>query len=128
MSVKRILVVDDEPDIRLLLSMALSRCGFEVVCAVNGAEALRVFEAEQLDAVLLDLNMPQFSGIEVCQRLRLVSSLPILLLTGNAVSLAERSTQESGADGYLLKPFDILALLERLYELLGVHEPVGLAA
>ncbi len=117
----RVLVVDDEPSIQSLLSRVLVREGFEVLSAMNGQEGLLVAAQEKPDLIILDLNLPDLYGEEVCSKLRQDSTtenVPILILTGkNALGLSARCL-DGGADAYLSKPFDIADILAHLRALL----------
>ncbi|MBF6590643.1 MAG: response regulator transcription factor [Ktedonobacterales bacterium] len=102
---RRVLIVDDEPSIREVLTHYLTRVGYEVVQAADGPEALRLATARPPDLVVLDLMLPGLDGLEVCRRLRAWSAVPIVMLTA-------RGEQEDilrgfglGADDYVTKPF-----------------------
>ena len=81
MSSATILVVDDDSQIRRVMRNALSSHGYTIIEARNGEEALKKVRAERLDLIILDLNMPDMDGIEVCREIRVVSNLPIIMLT-----------------------------------------------
>jgi CheY-like chemotaxis protein len=107
--VRKVLVVDDESDMRFLLRMVLEPEGFEVVEAHHGAVALELVKEEQPDLVVTDLMMPVMNGRELIERLRAdaqTAGIPIIVLSANA------STPVAGADAALSKPFDIDALLD----------------
>jgi two-component system response regulator MprA len=115
----RILIVDDEPAVRDALELALSCDGYDVDAAVNGREALDLVEAASPDAVVLDVLMPQLSGLEVCRRLRTRGDrTPVLMLTARDAVSDRVAGLDAGADDYLVKPFALDELLARLRALL----------
>src|SRR5918998_1653330 len=105
---RTILVVDDEPTLRETLVDALEGEGFRVVAAADGREALTAFRAERPDLVLLDLMLPELSGIEVCRIIRAESGVPIVMLTAKDSELDKVVGLELGADDYVTKPFSLL--------------------
>ena len=110
----RILVVDDEPLITDSLRYSLQREGFEVSVAHDGAEALRLAEADPPDLVVLDLIMPKMDGLEVVRRLRAASAVPVIMLTARGEEADRVAGLELGADDYLAKPFSFRELLARI--------------
>jgi two-component system response regulator MprA len=115
----RILIVDDEPAVRDALHLALSSDGYDVDSAVNGREALNLVEESNPDAIVLDVLMPQLSGIEVCRRLRTGGyRTPVLMLTARDAVSDRVAGLDAGADDYLVKPFALDELLARLRALL----------
>jgi DNA-binding response OmpR family regulator len=110
----RVLVVDDEGDIRELVRELLVRAGYEVVEAPNGSEALKVFYSQQPDVVILDVQMPVLDGWETLTRIREVSDVPVLMLTARAEELDKVRGLRAGADDYLTKPFGRQELLARV--------------
>ena len=109
---RTILVVDDEPTLRETLVDALEADGFRVVSAADGREALTRFRAERPDLVLLDLMLPELSGIEVCRIIRAESGVPIVMLTAKDSELDKVVGLELGADDYVTKPFSLRELVE----------------
>jgi two-component system KDP operon response regulator KdpE len=109
-----ILVVDDESQIRRVMRTALSSHGYTIVEARNGEEALRKVRAEHLDLIILDLNMPDLDGIEVCREIRVTSNLPIIMLTVRSAEKDKVRALDAGADDYVVKPFGIEELLARI--------------
>ncbi|MES4791860.1 MAG: DNA-binding response regulator [Chloroflexota bacterium] len=101
-----LLVVDDEPAVLRLIQLELGARGFRVVTASNGEEALRLAEEQRPDAVVLDLMMPGLSGLEVMRRLRERSNVPIVLVTAKDRASDKIRGLESGADDYVVKPFN----------------------
>jgi two-component system, OmpR family, response regulator MprA len=115
----RILVVDDEPAVRDAVRRALSFEGYEVALADEGDEALHLLASEPVDAVVLDVLMPNVDGIEVCRRLRAVGdTTPVLMLTARGAVADRVVGLDAGADDYLAKPFALQELLARLRALL----------
>ena len=110
---KRILVVDDDPELLALIAQFFSRMQARVHIAAGGEEGLRQFETHAPDLVLLDLMMPDLDGWQVCQQIRQVSDVPIIVLT--ALSQEEHIVRglECGADDYVTKPFSVKILLAR---------------
>jgi DNA-binding response OmpR family regulator len=110
----RVLVVDDDADIRELVRELLARAGYDVVEAPNGTEALKVFYSQQPDFVILDVQMPVLDGWETLTRIRDVSDVPVLMLTARAEELDKVRGLRAGADDYLTKPFGRQELLARV--------------
>ena len=111
---RTILVVDDETTLRETLVDALEAEGFRVVSAADGRAALTVFRAERPDLVLLDLMLPELSGIEVCRIIRAESGVPIVMLTAKDSELDKVVGLELGADDYVTKPFSLRELSARI--------------
>src|ERR687893_812366 len=111
---RTILVVDDEPTLRETLVDALEGEGFRVVAAADGREALTAFRAERPDLVLLDLMLPELSGIEVTRIIRAESGVPIVMLTAKDSELVKVVGLELGADDYVTKPFSLRELSARV--------------
>ncbi len=113
-----VLIVDDEKMIRSLLKMSLQRMGYEVTTADNGEEALRLFEEQSFDLVLLDILMPGIDGFSVCTELRRISDVPIVMLTAlNRPDDIVRGL-ELGADNYITKPFTFKEVEARIRAIL----------
>ena len=113
-----ILLVDDEDSIQKLLTYPLEREGYRVVPARDGEEALRRFDEEDIDLVVLDVMLPKLDGLEVCKRLRSASSVPIIMLTARDDELDKVLGLELGADDYITKPFSIREFRSRVRALL----------
>jgi DNA-binding response OmpR family regulator len=111
---RTILVVEDEPTLRETLAEALEADGFRVVSAADGREALTRFRAERPDLVLLDVMLPELSGIEVCRIIRAESGVPIVMLTAKDSELDKVVGLELGADDYVTKPFSLRELIARI--------------
>ena len=112
-----VLVVDDEESYRQGLASGLSREGFAVEVAADGHEALRLFHRIHPDLVLLDVMLPDSSGVEVCRTLKndpKTASVTIVMLTAKAQSADLEEAEDAGADGYFTKPFSPVALLRRV--------------
>ena len=111
---RTILVVDDEPTLRETLVESLEIDGYRVVAAADGREALERFRAESPDLVLLDLMLPELSGIEVCRIIRSESAVPIVMLTAKDSEIDKVVGLELGADDYVTKPFSLRELSARI--------------
>lgn len=111
---EKILLVDDEEKITHMVSRYLSSEGYQVREAGNGQEALHLFERERFDLVVLDIMLPQLSGLEVCKRLREQSDIPIIMLTARGEEIDRLLGLELGADDYISKPFSIRELSARI--------------
>lgn len=119
MPAKRILVVDDEADIRDLIALKLGSAGFDVSVAMDGNSGLREALAGDFDGIVLDVMMPGMSGIDVLHALRQAEiSTPVLLLTAKAQERDIEAGFAVGADDYVTKPFSPRALLARVNALL----------
>lgn len=105
---KKVLIVDDQPGIRLLLEELFKRENYHTMSAQNGGEALQIIAEEELDCVLLDMKMPGIDGIEVLRRLKEERpELPVIMMTAyGELELTERAL-DLGAEKYFTKPFDI---------------------
>src|SRR5215467_9974213 len=115
----RVLVVDDDSAVRRSLSTALGRDGYEVLAADGGAAALAEVAATSVDAIVLDVAMPEPNGLEVCRRIRARGdSTPILMLTARDLVDDRVAGLDAGADDYLAKPFALAELRARLRALL----------
>ena len=124
----RVLVVEDDDAITDVLRRTLRQEGHEVRASADGVEALRAAEEFVPDLVILDLGLPGLDGVEVCRRLRAESDVPILILTART-DLDDRVVGlDSGADDYLVKPFERQELLARMRALMRRRPPRGSAA
>jgi two-component system, OmpR family, response regulator VicR len=115
---KRILIVDDEPLIVKGLKYSLEQDGYETASASDGEDAVQTFFASSFDLVLLDVMLPKASGIEVCQRIREKSNVPIIMLTAKGEDMDKILGLEYGADDYMTKPFNILEVKARIKTIL----------
>jgi DNA-binding response OmpR family regulator len=125
---RTILVVDDEPNLREALAEGLEAEGFRVVTAADGREALAVFRETRPDLIILDLMLPELSGVEVCRIVRAESPVPILMLTAKDSEVDKVVGLEIGADDYVTKPFSLRELLARIRALLRRTERTVAAA
>lgn len=115
---RRILVVDDEPQIRFVLRKTLTKQGYEVQTAIDGAMALEILRKWPPDLVITDLTMPKMSGLELCHHLSAISNVPIIVLTVKGEESVKVKALDAGADDYVTKPFGMDELLARLRALL----------
>ena len=115
---KRILLIEDEPQIARFIQLELNHEGYEVTVANDGRDGLEVFKAHPFDLVLLDIMLPSLNGIEVLRRIRQLSSVPIIMLTARDSVMDKVNGLDNGADDYITKPFAIEELLARLRNLL----------
>jgi DNA-binding response OmpR family regulator len=119
---RRILVVDDEPHIRRVLSAVLGSRGYEVMMASDGTEGLDEFETEEIDLVILDLMMPGASGLEILSKIRTNqhrADTPVIILTAKGQDTDRDAALAGGANDFLTKPFSPKKLLARIDEILG---------
>ncbi|MBZ5561386.1 MAG: response regulator transcription factor [Acidobacteriia bacterium] len=114
MSDARILVVDDDPQIRRVMRMTLVSHGYMVSDVRNGEEALEAVRNEKYDLVLLDINMPGIGGLEACRLIRASSEIPIIVLTVRSAEKDKVEALDAGADDYVTKPFGTPELLARI--------------
>jgi DNA-binding response OmpR family regulator len=121
----RVLVVEDDADIAGVLRRSLGMEGYEVRLAGDGVDALAQASLFSPDAVVLDLGLPRLDGVEVCRRLREEGDVPILVLTARDALESRVEGLDSGADDYLVKPFEREELLARLRALLRRRPPRG---
>src|ERR1700730_5324521 len=122
----RVLVVDDEPDVRDAVETALELDGHRVTTAVDGLGALKKLGQGEFEAIVLDVLMPNLNGFEVCSRLRAAGNrTPILILTARDSEEDTIRGLDLGADDYLVKPFALAELLARVRALLRRTQPVG---
>lgn len=118
---RKVLIVDDEQSIRLLLGATLDADEYEVIEAENGAQALALAEAEQPALIILDVHMPDMDGTQVCQRIRAhetLGNVPIIMVTAAHGEEAKQAGLRAGADRYLTKPFSPAELLDAIDQLL----------
>lgn len=111
---RRILIVDDEPQITRVLRHSLSTHGYDVRSAADGESALETFGDWQPDLVVTDLAMPNMSGLELCKRLRIISQVPIIVLSVKGDEQAKVEALDAGADDFVTKPFGMDELLARI--------------
>jgi len=117
----KILVAEDERDIRDLIAFTLRFAGFEVVAVANGIEALESAPVEMPDLILMDVRMPRMTGYEACQQLKAdvrLQHIPVVFLSAKGQEAEIQTGFAAGADEYLLKPFAPMELTEKVKELL----------
>jgi DNA-binding response OmpR family regulator len=117
----KLLLVEDDPDIQVVARAALKRAGFTVAVASNGRAALQQAQADRPEVVLLDWMMPEMDGPEVCRRLKAdpsTADIPVIFLTARSQQAEIARGMALGASGYIVKPFDALALGHQVREML----------
>jgi two-component system, OmpR family, response regulator VicR len=114
-----VLIVDDEAPLRDSLSYALRKEGYEVTTAADGANAIKQFHKQVPDVILLDLMLPEVSGMEVCWRIRAFSDVPIVILSAKDQDIDKTWGLEAGANDYITKPFNTRELLARIKAVLS---------
>lgn len=124
MSLARVLVVDDEPQIRRVLRMTLPDQSYEVEEARSGEEALETLSRERFDLVLLDVNMPGMGGLAACRAIRSTSDCSIIMLTVRNTEAEKVAALDAGADDYITKPFGMPELLARMRAALRRSAPL----
>ncbi len=115
---KRILLIEDEPQIARFVQLELTHEGYDVTVAHDGRDGLDIFKAHPFDLVLLDIMLPSLNGIEVLRRIRQQSSIPVIMLTARDSVMDKVSGLDSGANDYITKPFAIEELLARIRSML----------
>jgi DNA-binding response OmpR family regulator len=119
---RTLLIVDDEDGVRSLVRMTLDSDSLEILEAKEGHQALEVARAHHPDLILLDVMLPDLSGIEICRELKsdpLMASTKIVMLTAKAQQSDLGEAEEAGADGYFTKPFSPIALTQKVEAILG---------
>ncbi|MBN1173753.1 MAG: response regulator [Micromonosporaceae bacterium] len=126
MCAQRLLIVDDEDDIREIAQLSMEIGGWEVSCARSGTEGLRMAADHPVDVILLDVMMPDLDGPQTLQRLRSdpkTSRIPVIFLTAKAQIAEQRQLQSLGARGVIAKPFDPMALAGEVTRIIEAAEP-----
>jgi len=119
---KKILLVDDEPHIIMMLENRMKHAGYEVITACDGQEALTKAKKEKPDLIILDLMLPKLDGYKVCRMLKFdekYKNIPIIMLSARAQEADKKMGETVGADGYVTKPFEPQVLLGKVKELLS---------
>jgi two-component system OmpR family response regulator len=111
---KQILVADDDQHIREVISFALEKGGMRITLAEDGRQALEQFHTQTIDLIVLDINMPEFDGLEVCREIRKTSDIPILFLSSRDDEIDRILGLEIGGDDYVTKPFSPRELVARI--------------
>jgi DNA-binding response OmpR family regulator len=124
----RILVVDDETNLRHTVGYALRREGYEVASAEDGEKALELFRSSRPDLVVLDVMLPRMDGLAVCRAIRRESDVPVIMLTARDTELDTVVGLEVGADDYLTKPFSMVELVARIRAMLRRAAPRHITA
>ncbi|MFH1191091.1 MAG: response regulator [Candidatus Omnitrophota bacterium] len=121
MAKKKILLIEDEPDMIYALTLQLELAGYEVLAAKDGQVGLDMARKEKPDLIILDLMLPKIDGLKICRMLKFdkrYMNIPIIIFTAKAQSQDIKLGQEVGADAYITKPFDTQVLLNKISELL----------
>ncbi len=111
---EKILIVDDEKEIRDLIEIYLKSEGYEIFKSENGLEALEILSREEIDLVILDVMMPKLDGIQTCIKIREKSELPVIMLSAKSEDIDKIFGLNMGADDYISKPFNALELIARV--------------
>lgn len=122
----KVLIIEDEADIRKLLRVYLEREGFVVDEATNGQRGLRIFSEKDFDLVILDIMIPELNGWAVCEKIRKISKTPIIMVTAKSSDSDKILGLELGADDYLVKPFspkELIARIKSLFRRIRAHQP-----
>lgn len=117
----KILIAEDEPDIRELITLTLQFSGYEVVSVKDGAEAVVQAQADSFDLILMDVRMPRMTGYEACRILRSIDAtkeIPIIFLSAKGQESEVQAGLEAGADQYILKPFAPDMLTQKIKDVL----------
>ncbi|GAF63457.1 response regulator [Bacillus sp. TS-2] len=115
---KKILIVDDDFEIAQLIKISLENDGFITKRAENGLDALSLITEEEFDLIVLDIMMPKMDGLEFCQEIRKTKTIPILMISAKSEDMDRIKGIMTGADDYMVKPFNILELLVRIKALI----------
>jgi DNA-binding response OmpR family regulator len=118
---KKILIVDDEPDVIKMLGVRLKASGYEIISAQDGVQAVSIAHKEKPDMIILDIKMPAQDGYTVYENLKMAAStnlIPIIFLTALPPQEVEKKVKELGADGYISKPFEAEDILKKIKELM----------
>ena len=118
---KRILIVEDQEDNRIIMRDVLSSAGYDLIEAVNGEDGVKLAHSERPDLILMDIQLPNIDGYEATRRIRgssVLKSIPIIAVTSYALSGDQAKARAAGCDGYVSKPFSPRELLARVREYL----------
>lgn len=115
---KKILIVDDDTNICELLRLYIDKDGFDVAIANTGTQALKLFEQEKPDLIMLDIMLPELDGWQVCREIRKTSQVPIIMLTAKGEVFDKILGLELGADDYVVKPFEAKEVVARIHAVL----------
>ncbi len=128
MQVKKLLLIDDEPAIQTLVRLVMEGDGWQVLVAGEGARGLALAREQHPDVILLDVALPDISGLEVCRQLKSApetSSIPVAMLTAMAQETDRRAAMALGADDYVTKPWRPAALIARIASLMEKSAAAG---
>lgn len=125
MDIKTILVVEDEPSINDILNIALTSEGYKVISSFSGKEAMEALKSDEIDLVLLDINLPDKSGFQICKDIIIQYKTAIIMLTARNDIVDKVLGLEFGADDYITKPFDIREVITRIKVVLRRLEKVS---
>jgi DNA-binding response OmpR family regulator len=120
---KKILVIDDEPNILVTMSARLVAMGYEVLTAQDGQEGLDRARKESPDAILLDLMLPRLDGYKVCRILKFdkaFGNIPVIIFSAKGSDADKKLAEQAGADAYIVKPFDPQSFTQTIQKLIGV--------
>lgn len=120
---KKILLVDDEPNIQMIVGARLAAMGFEVLIAKDGQEGLDLAREELPDAILLDLMLPKLDGYKVCRMLKFdkaFEKIPVIIFSAKGSDADKKLAEQAGADEYMVKPFDPQWFAQTIRKLTGV--------
>lgn len=120
---RKVLLVEDNPQNRYLLTFLLEKCGYEVVCAEDGEAAVEAVPVHRPDVILMDVQLPKMDGYEATRRIKSderFASIPVLALTAHSMKGDRARALEAGCDDYLTKPVDVDVLLRRIGEVVEV--------
>ena len=123
---RKVLLVDDEPGIQVVISARLASKGYEVLVAKDGQEGLNLARTESPDIVLLDLMLPKLDGYKVCRMLKFdkaFENIPIVIFSAKGSDADKKLAEQVGADAYLVKPFDMELFTQTIQRLLGPQVP-----
>lgn len=115
---KKVLIVDDDTNICELLRLYIDKDGFDVAIANTGTQAIKLFELEKPDLVMLDIMLPELDGWQVCREIRKTSQVPIIMLTAKGEVFDKILGLELGADDYVVKPFEAKEVVARIHAVL----------
>ncbi len=127
MNKTKILLVDDDPNINQLIKLYLEKEGYDVVSAMRGDDALRMFKNDPPNLILLDIMLPGMDGWQVCREVRKVSNIPIIMLTAKDETFDKVLGLELGADDYIVKPFETKELVARIKAVLRRYQSADAA-
>lgn len=124
---KKVLIVEDDANIRELLRLYLEKDGFEVHGVGDGGNALREYKKVEPDLVLLDIMLPVMDGWQVCREIRKDSAIPIIMLTAKGETMDKITGLEMGADDYIVKPLDMKEVIARVHAVMRRYAPESIS-